>query len=260
MNYWINKVLGTFGYTIKNKKNYINTTLMMNFYPDKTINVLYFYLYYLSSLKEYVLVQVGANDGITADPLHGFLKHHNKSGNARAFLIEPFKDNYDKLVNNYKNIERCTFINSAVDKVDGNRKCYYVDEIDQKRYDRTLSGIQSFDYNHLKKHGVEDVDIAHRMVNTVTFSTIFNENNLSKADVLIIDTEGYDNVIIQSYFECAENHPIIYFEHCHLSYVDYKAVVTLLENKQYHMIRLKQDTIAVPEIISTQLLSMIEGS
>ena len=50
--------------------------------------------------KDIFLLQIGAFDGITSDPIH----QHIKSKNISGVLIEPIKYYYNKLIDNYKNI------------------------------------------------------------------------------------------------------------------------------------------------------------
>ena len=46
---------------------------MVSYYPSKTINVLHLYMHFLNR-KEIVIVQIGENDGVTADPINDLCK------------------------------------------------------------------------------------------------------------------------------------------------------------------------------------------
>jgi hypothetical protein len=52
------------------------------------------------SNKNIVLCQIGANDGISADPIYDFIMQNE---NIEAHLVEPQKKAFQLLRNNYKN-------------------------------------------------------------------------------------------------------------------------------------------------------------
>jgi len=56
------------------------------------------------------LIQIGANDGVTHDPLHSAIK---KFG-LKSFLLEPIKEPFLNLKNNYLNCKNVKIENSAL--------------------------------------------------------------------------------------------------------------------------------------------------
>ncbi len=72
------------------------------------------------------VIQVGANDGVIADPLRRFLadERHN---NVRAVLCEPLRYYYEKLCRLYTNRPNTVLMNVACGSAAATRKFYFID-------------------------------------------------------------------------------------------------------------------------------------
>src|SRR5262249_51271932 len=70
------------------------------------------------------IVQVGANDGESADPMFRTIQ---KSRHWRAMLIEPVPHMFERLKLNYAGVDRCALVNVAIAPTAGTLPIYYVD-------------------------------------------------------------------------------------------------------------------------------------
>ena len=65
--------------------------------------------------KMLTIVQVGACDGITNDPIF----HHVAQGSVRAILVEPNPFAFDRLKKNYRDLQNVTLVQAAIGEQDG---------------------------------------------------------------------------------------------------------------------------------------------
>ncbi|MGA7937607.1 MAG: FkbM family methyltransferase [Kovacikia sp.] len=78
----------------------------------------------------------------------------------------------------------------------------------------------------------------------MTFARLIEENNVSKLDLLHIDTEGYDYEIIKLIDFQKIKPSIILYESKHLNESDKSACLQLLREQSYITIELGGDTLA----------------
>jgi len=90
----------------------------------------------ISKSQEIYFVQIGANDGIYNDPLYKYIRRDKWKG----VLIEPQKKIFNRLRNNYKNVEGIFFLNAAIDCKSGARPLYKISFTDAD----WASGLSSF--------------------------------------------------------------------------------------------------------------------
>ena len=150
--------------------------------------------------KEIFLLQIGAFDGITSDPIH----HHIKNKNISGVLIEPIEYYYNKLVNNYKNINykfNLIFENIAITEELGYNYINWVNpnKIRNKRLPNWYAGHSSFMNKHTPDlGGWGHKDVSEKLkVKTMRFADLINKNKIEKIDIYQSDTEGYDVKILK---------------------------------------------------------------
>ena len=66
---------------------------------------------YLSDPDNFVLIEIGANDGSTCDRMNKFILKYNP----KCILIEPIPCYFEELKKMYKNITNSNFENIAID-------------------------------------------------------------------------------------------------------------------------------------------------
>ena len=159
--------------------------------------------------EEFFFVQIGANDGVSHDPINAFVTANRLHG----IVVEPLPDVFSKLQKTYKNQPQIRPFNLAIHK-----------DLDQVVLHRpnpetsgALSGIASFnpDRHELtsRRSGLTADDIVAVEVPAKSLMTILEEAKAPHLDLLQIDTEGYDFEILASLNLDRYKPSIIRFEH-----------------------------------------------
>lgn len=194
-------------------------------------------------------LQVGANDGVTFDPIFPLIEKHS----LRGTLIEPQPDCYNKLKANYARFgeSNFVFVNAAVAAIDGTLPLYRI-RVDP-HVPKRLSGIASFNRAVLMKHKaasrVPDFEslIETDSVCCVSFPSLFNELGLQHVDLLQIDAEGYDADVLHQFDLPRRKPAIVRFEHIHLRWEEHKRCLEHLISNNYKVAIESGDTVAYNE-------------
>lgn len=149
-------------------------------------------------------------------------------------------------------------INCAIDLVDGERGIYCVSEEKYEEYPK-YTGIQSFSKNHLIKHGIKSTDINTISTKTLSFESLKNKYSIGTIDMLVLDCEGYDKILIEDFLVTSSYRPVIFFEHSHLKYIEYKNLCENLESNDYNMIKFYVDTIAVQKSMTDEMCKYFQS-
>jgi FkbM family methyltransferase len=176
------------------------------------------------------IIQVGACDGVTSDPI----RHYVKKGGAHAILIEPNPLAFARLQENYAGIPNVTLVPAAIGEVDGEAHLYRVKPTQKKDsgVDSTLE-IASFYREHLERHGKKAHEIEQITVPCRSLSSLVTELGLTKIDLLQIDAEGFDAAVVRMALKMTVRPDCINFEHMHLSRKDRKPLFDSLEAHGY---------------------------
>jgi FkbM family methyltransferase len=155
-----------------------------------------------SNNTDIFLVQIGANDGVMADPVHKLIKGDNRIS---ACLIEPQKKELEKLKQNYELCKnKLMFLNVAITSENGNVKLYKnIDPLGSSGHSSLL-----LRQNEFAAHFSED---AYELVEGINFSTLMKKIPQT-INALVIDTEGYDIEIINQVIKNKIYPDIIFFE------------------------------------------------
>lgn len=181
-------------------------------------------------------VQVGANDGVTADHIHPFVK----GGRWQGILVEPGPVPFERLLKTYTGIEGLQFVRMAVATTEGTLPFYYVEGDD---------GLSSFSLETILSHAPKYDDL-EGMIRTLEVETrrldaICDEHGLSHPAVVAVDTEGSDDIVLQSFSLEARRPALILFEHCHLSADRSGALRDRLLRADYRLIHDRHDALAI---------------
>lgn len=215
--------------------------------PDKLIEA------YSKYKKGVNFIQIGANDGITNDPIQKYVKQLNWKG----ILIEPIPSVFEQLKKNYHNTVDLAFENCAISNKNEKRMFYYFD------YEEGYHTLSSFSLQTLKNHKIvrdeKKNQIKKAMIPCVTFDFIIDKYNIQKLDFLQIDTEGYDYKILQSIDFNKIRPEVIHFEHSHLKDRMYKECFKFLYHNNYRTYVGFADTFAISSEIEKILLKYISA-
>lgn len=199
--------------------------------PDITLEPLDLVLAsYFTLDRGMTIVQVGACDGITNDPVRRIATRTS----TRAILIEPNPAAFDRLQRAYAGLTNVQCIQAAIGERDGEAYLYRVrnSPAAEAGTDLTLQ-ISSFYREHLEKHGKKPQDIERITVSCRTLPTLVAELGLGQIDLLQIDTEGFDAVVVRMAVEMSVRPNCINFEHIHLKEPDRRPLFRLLKERDY---------------------------
>lgn len=165
-------------------------------------------LFYQQLHKDFFFVQIGANDGVSFDPIYHLITKEKVHGIA----LEPIPDIYSKLRKNYADYPNVKLVNKAIHSSEKEMILYRVDP-DKKEYPDWVKGTASFNKNHHELGAIQPTDIIEQKVQCISLDELIKEYNISHIDLLQIDTEGYDYEIIKMIDFSKMAPSIISFEH-----------------------------------------------
>ena len=200
-------------------------------------------------------LQIGANDGVTRDPLHALLDRHP----LRGLMVEPQPRVYSRLLANRGQHPGLQFENVVVGPADGSATLFvpkaspHIPEwlsqaasLDRKQLSAVLRGHfqQKGDRAALRQleHLIESVQLP-----SLTVSTLLKKHRIDHLDLLVMDTVGYDLEILRQFPFASVQPAIIHYEHQLLSREDQLAALALLAGQGYSFCHVEMDTIAVRE-------------
>ncbi|MDQ6814014.1 MAG: FkbM family methyltransferase [Bacteroidota bacterium] len=207
----------------------------------------------IKNISEYktkiFFIQVGANDGISGDPIHKYVQKYNW----RGVLIEPIPFLFKKLQQNYINKkENLTFLNCAVSAEDIRAKIIYViDEKYKEEVPEWYFQLGSFNKNVLLSHNIPDVEknLTEMEVGLITLQQVIEENSIHQIDFLQIDTEGYDLEVLKTLDFNKSLPKVILIEYIHLSLAERKQLIKIFKANGYKTYRCNNDFISIHQSV-----------
>ncbi|MCB1079074.1 MAG: FkbM family methyltransferase [Verrucomicrobiae bacterium] len=189
-----------------------------------------------------IVVQIGANDGLHDDPIRHFILHRGWEG----LLIEPVPSIFKSLRANYANAKGIRFENAAIGDTDGIQPFFYIDD-PKDELPAWTHEVGSF-FRDLVPNQVSGKDVTSYIrqidVPCHSFRSVMAKHQLSKADVLVTDVQGFDDrIILQIPFD--EIKPsIIVYESCLLDESSRARCEELLKANGYTLESDQWDTLA----------------
>ncbi len=153
-------------------------------------------------------IQIGANDGKKWDPIFRIVNILKLKGIA----LEPIKDIFEKLTINYKRNPQVKLVNKAIHKTEKEAVIYRIDPT-LTNIPNWTEGTGSFFKKHHELSGFNSSQIIEEKVSCISFNDLINQEDISKIDLVQIDTEGYDFEIVYSIDFNNFKPSIISFEH-----------------------------------------------
>jgi len=195
--------------------------------------------------RQIVFLKIGANDGVSADPLAEILLCDSRY---RGVLVEPLPHLAKQLKQSYADSNRFLIVESAITDSDGEIDIYFFDEsnLSLSEFPAWYRGIASLDNQHLVNHLPAQFHnaISKKSVVALSVSTLLQQTGLTHLNLLHIDTEGHDFCILRQ-FDLKKHRPeIIIVEHKHLSASDKDAMRRYLQVGGYAVRELDEDFLA----------------
>lgn len=206
-------------------------------------------------------VQVGAHDGITADPMYDRAITKTWSG----LLLEPSSVYCEKLKTLYADRDDMKIRQLGVSSKKSKLSLYRVHEDHLDPYPEFITGCASLDrgslLGHMARHSPDAED--HIVAETVQLDplrTILTREKIKRIDALIIDVEGHEVEVFDS-FDLKKTKPtLVMFEHKHLARKVNRELATKFTEQGYRVAKVGQDTVMLPQALATPgLWSAIEG-
>jgi FkbM family methyltransferase len=183
---------------------------------------------------EFFVLQVGANDGATDDPVRASIQRYHWSG----VLLEPLPDAFSRLTATYRDHPQVALENAALASFDGTAELWAPL--------KSNGVLASFDRAALMSRVPRHSSIVPIAVRTVSMATLLRTHRVERLDLLQVDTEGFDFEVIRMLFLKSSLRPrLIRYEHLHLSNADRAACVQMLAREGYRLLPDGIDTIAL---------------
>jgi FkbM family methyltransferase len=189
-------------------------------------------------------IQVGANDGTFLDPVAPFI-----TSTWRGVVIEPIPEYFTLLKRRYANLPKVEAVEGAIGRERGARTMYVVDrsgtdDPDGETSPEWLKGLASFSAEHLLRHGVVQQRIREVSVPVFRGSDIVRDLMPGTVDLIVVDVEGAEREVLES-FDLPEIRPsCIIFECEHLSEEDERELRSLFERSGYSLCWSRPDAVA----------------
>lgn len=187
------------------------------------------------------IVQIGAFDGVSFDPLRDFIKADTHT----AILVEPIEQSFQKLSSLYEGAKNIHLKNVAIAETDGTATMYRAKQEGRWADHQVVKQLASFDPQHLVWHGVELHELEKVQVKAVSLDTLVSEFQLDSIGFLQIDTEGFDAEVVRMALKQSIPPKMINFESSHLKKDDAAKLFQELQNHSYVWIHSGWDTFAV---------------
>lgn len=195
------------------------------------------------------VLQIGANDGATADPIQHQIRQHGLP----ALLVEPQPTAFLALQKHYAGQPNVRFEQALIAEGGGTRTLYMVDP-EGTQFGAWCYQIASLDralvVSLLREHRAamnlpEDVESVVKAVEVPakTVAEVLAAHDVSAVDVLIVDTMGFDLEILKLFPFDRTTPAIVSFEETMLSHSDRLAAYALLQERGYGLCKVGVDTL-----------------
>lgn len=243
-NKFLKKILGALGFKILPKE----TIKTERFIESSALNSGDLIKFLISKNIINNIIQIGANDGKSDDFLRPSINI-----DTNLILVEPIKSAFEQLEKNYCGYKNVKFINKAIDVVKGKKNIFSVNpkyyDFYEKKYESKdvswLTVLASFNKSHLEYHGIKSKHIQSTEIDCISFKELIEQYNYQKLDLLVVDTEGYDDVLITNFIQNTDIRPIIILEWIHIKKNKAEELIELLKNNNYKFLKLNKDLICI---------------
>jgi FkbM family methyltransferase len=230
---FVQRCAGVFGYRIEKLRDTVKAP----------IDVLDILLTKLSADRpDFFFVQIGANNGLTDDPLRQFVTKYHWHG----VLVEPQPVVFQKLLKNYEQEKQLAFENAAIADKDGTARLFVADHRDETadltvfaslKKDALIRGL-----DNPKAAGVK-VQVQEVEVPALSVRTLLAKHGITKIDLLLTDVQGYDREVVEQFLACGVKPTIIHFERCHTARPALDALYRKLVEHGYRFNELEIDAL-----------------
>lgn len=189
-------------------------------------------------------IQIGANDGQRADPLAAYLEPCAWSG----LMFEPLRANHTALVRRHGGNARLQVRHAAVDRIAGRRVMYDLNRTAHPNLPDWAYGLGSFSRERVltaaRELGLDEQALVEEEIASVAWDEVWRDFGARRCDLLVLDTEGYDLVLLRA-ADLGRHRPrVIHFEHACVETADRLAFYRELTGLGYEIATDGPDTTA----------------
>lgn len=194
------------------------------------------------TVDDFFFVQVGANNGKRADPIHQYVEQFG----LRGVLVEPQPELFSELQETYKNRSDLKFVQAAIGPKDGTLELHRVKPSTVDRdFEYGLGSLKrEVVESHLRGAPNSHCVLEKIQVRAIHPLTLRRELGIRAIHFLQVDVEGYDYEVLKLFDIGAILPFVIHFEHMHLSTRDYEECLRWLVSLGYAMSFDGSDTLA----------------
>lgn len=195
------------------------------------------------------VLQVGAMDGKSFDPVYETIQSHNW----HALLVEPIPDIFEKLKKNYEGSTGILFENCAITNKDGHTNMFRMPPSFIEEGREAWAGTSSLfkDRNILSGNSLSEQDkktvgaaMVKERVRTLTMRSLLAKHSVKRVDVLQIDVEGADWHVLKQFPFDQYTPFIVNVEHYNLPRKERDALMSLLLDLKYELYADEKDVLA----------------
>jgi FkbM family methyltransferase len=164
-------------------------------------------------------VEIGSNDGEQHDHLRPLILAREW----RGLMVEPVPYVFERLRQNYGELDRVTLVNVAIADRDGELPFFHLREAgpeERESLPHWYHGTGSFSREAVLGHAKDIPDVEERLVTTtvpcVTFDSLRARYEVERVDLLLVDTEGYDWELLRGIDLQGVRPRLVIYEHFHL--------------------------------------------
>jgi FkbM family methyltransferase len=194
----------------------------------------------ISGEPDLFVVQVGAFDGSSGDPIYDWMRRFGW----RGILTEPQPYYFGKLQAAYADCPGVVLRNVAIASRTGKRSLYYVSG-DDPGDPEWVGQLASFSRSTILSHEDAVPNLEQRIdsheVDCLTFEDLLS--GVTRVDLLQIDAEGYDAEVVRLFDFDRWRPSIVNFEHKHLPRDEHESAMRRLISYGYRIARTGDDTI-----------------
>jgi len=214
--------------------------------------------------QSFSVVQIGAYIGKTDnDPLYSLLvdrqTHADQSKmrkRTKAVFVEPIREYFDLLCENYSDLQGAVFENVAIAESDGEREMFrlkvnpadygfpdWLAQLSSLKKERMEGLWEAYEKNPEYQKFYLENRVAEK-VQCMTLQELLEKHEMQDLDLLLIDAEGYDYEILKTLDYTTTMPKFINFERVLLQEEE-GACRRMLESHGYHLFDWHQDTFCV---------------
>ena len=200
-------------------------------------------------------LQIGGNDGKRGDPVNSFCKRFSWKG----VIAEPVPEYFEKLSREYQDSAGVYCENVAISSKSGEMTIYFVPFSEVPSEKPWEQGLASLDREHLLQNGVGQDRIREATVPVLSVSNLLDRYKAINLSLVVIDVEGHEAEILNS-FPWEDTVPeCVVFESKHLSDDEHLKAAEMLKKFGYSNFRMLNDTVCIqrpPQWLNVHLTEM----